>query len=176
MKVQGMGLGLLFLLAASTCVAQSSQDTSNSPANGAKPATSAPDSSNSTGEKKKPKKVWTNDDVPSAKPGATDKRGATSRATPSQTVDSATVQRIRKSLEKLEGQLDDVKKKLKSYREFQEGEPVSTADREINKGVNRVPVDQQIVQLQEKKKQLEAQISDLYDEARKKGLDPGMLR
>ena len=53
---------------------------------------------------------------------------------------------------------------------------MSTANREINKGVNRVPVDQQIVQLQEKKKQLEEQISDLYDEARKKGIDPGMLR
>ena len=124
------------------------------------------------------RKVWTNDDVPSAKTGnsVVDKRGAAPRATPSQTVDMATVQRIRKSLEKLEGQLEDVNKKLKTYKEFQEGEPVSTAEREINKGVNRVPVDQQIMQLQEKKKQLEGQISDLYDEARKKGLDPGMLR
>lgn len=125
-----------------------------------------------------PKKVWTNDDVPSAKPGASaaDKRGSTSRAAASETVDTATVQRIRKSLEKLEGQLDDVNKKLKAYKDFQEGEPVSTAEREIHKGVNRVPVDQQIVQLREKKKQLEGQISDLYDEARKKGIDPGMLR
>jgi hypothetical protein len=124
-----------------------------------------------------PKKVWTNDDVPSAKPGpSAAERGVTSRAMASQTVDMATVQRIRKSLEKLQGQLDDVNKKLKAYKDFQEGEPVSTAEREINKGVNRVPVDQQIVQLREKKKQLAGQISDLYDEARKKGIDPGMLR
>lgn len=125
-----------------------------------------------------PKKIWTNDDVPPARAAAlvAGKGGTTSRATPAQKVDAGTVQRIRKTLEKLQGQLDEVNKKLKIYKEFQAGEPVSTADREINKGVNRMPVDQQIVQLQDKKKQLEGQISDLYDEARQKGIDPGLLR
>jgi hypothetical protein len=125
-----------------------------------------------------PKKIWTNDDVPSAKTGvsASEKRNTNARAMPSQTVDTASVQRIRNRLEKLQAQLDDVNKKLTIYKEFQAGEPVSTADREINKGINRVPVDQQIVQLQQKKKQIEGQISDLYDEARKKGIDPGLLR
>lgn len=143
-------------------------------ANSASPTTpSAPNAATSTA-----KKIWTNDDVPSAKTSTPvpDKHGATSRAMPSRTVDMATVERIRKSLEKLQGQLDDINKKLKIYKEFQEGEPVSTADREINKGVNRVPVEQQIMQLQQKKKQLAGQMSDLYDEARKKGIDPGLLR
>ena len=151
------------------------QTESTAGGNSAPAASSAAPASSSTPT---PKKVWTNDDVPSAKAGRSvaDKRAASLRATPSQTVDVATVERIRKSLEKLQSQLDDVNKKLKIYKQFQDGEPVSTAEREINKGVNRVPVDQQIVQLQEKKKQLEGQISDLYDEARKKGIDPGMLR
>ncbi|MGB9516145.1 MAG: hypothetical protein WBQ61_02925 [Candidatus Acidiferrum sp.] len=46
----------------------------------------------------------------------------------------------------------------------------------MSKGYSRTPVDQQISQLQEKKKQLEAQIGDLLDEARKKHIDPGQLR
>ena len=63
-----------------------------------------------------------------------------------------------------------------SAQEFQSGEPVSTDARELDKGINRTPVDQQLAQLEDKKKQLETQISDLNDEARKKGIDPGQLR
>jgi hypothetical protein len=136
--------------------------------------TAAPASANASTPA--PKKVWTNDDLPSVKGGAADKRNVNFPTTPTQNVDRATIDRIRKSLEKLQTQLDDVNKKLKSYKEFQSGEPVSTDAREWNKGVSRTPVDQQLAQLEDKKKQLEAQISDLNDEARKKGIDPGQLR
>ena len=124
-----------------------------------------------------PKKVWTNDELPPVKPTlSSNKRNTSQRVTPAEAADPATVQRIRKSLQKLQGQIEDIDKKLKTYKEFLEGEPVSSGGREINKGVNRVPVNQQMAQLQDKKKQLEAQMSDLYDEARKKGIDPGELR
>jgi len=91
-------------------------------------------------------------------------------------VDGATVDRIRKGLEKLQSQIDDIDKKLKTYKDFQEGEPVSTGARDLTKGINRTPVEQQVGQLQEKKKELQAQMNDLLDEARKKGIDPGLLR
>jgi hypothetical protein len=139
------------------------------------PPAAAPASA-STSNPPPPKKVWTNDDIPSAKGGAANKRNANFPTTPAQNVDPATVDRIRKGLEKLQTQLDEVNKKLKSYKEFQSGEPVSTDAREWNKGVSRTPVDQQLAQLEDKKKQLETQISDLNDEARKKGIDPGQLR
>jgi hypothetical protein len=155
-------------LLAIPCVAQSQ----NQPAPDSNSA--APATTNSGSTSSSPKKVWTNEDIPSAKLPA-DKRNQNSTA-PKQTADAATVDRIRKSLQKLQGQLDDVNKKLKSYNDFTKGEAVSSASREMDKGVSRVPVDQQIVQLQEKKKQLEGQIGDLYDEARKKGIDPGQLR
>jgi hypothetical protein len=160
----------LFLagLLAVPCVAQS-QNQSAPDSN-----TSAPATTNSGSTSSSPKKVWTNEDIPSVKASA-DKRNQNSTA-PKQTADPATVDRIRKSLQKLQSQLDDVNKKLKGYNDFMKGEAVSTGSREIDKGVNRVPVDQQIAQLQEKKKQLEEQIGDLYDEARKKGIDPGQLR
>ena len=153
------------------CVAQSQNDAaapSSSPA-----ATPASPSSSTPAP---PKKVWTNDDIPSTKGNAADKKNANFRIIPAQNVDPATVDRIRKSLEKLQAQLDDVNKKLKSYKEFQSGEPVSTDARELNKGISRTPVDQQLAQLEDKKKQLETQIGDLNDEARKKGIDPGQLR
>lgn len=124
------------------------------------------------------KKVWTNEELPAGKGGVSvvgDKKKQNSPA-PGQTADAATVDRIRKNLEKLQDQLEDINKKLKSYKEFLAGEPVSTGSVDFDKGITRVPVDQQVLQLQDKKKKLEAQISDLYDEARKKGIDPGQLR
>jgi hypothetical protein len=46
----------------------------------------------------------------------------------------------------------------------------------LNKSYNQTPVDQQITALQEKKKQTQAKIDALLDEARKKGVEPGQLR
>jgi hypothetical protein len=125
------------------------------------------------------KKVWTNDDVAGAKGGVSvvgDKRNLSYHATPAHPADPATVDRIKKSLQKLQTQLDDVNNKLKSYKQFQDGDAVSKGERDMSKPYSRTPVDQQMAQLLEKKKQLEDQIGDLLDEARKKGVDPGQLR
>ena len=150
------------------------QDTT--PAQASNPAATSSSSNPATTPSKK---VWTNDDLPEAKSGspvAADKRNQIYRITSNQPADAATVLRIKKNLEKLQAQLDDVNKKLKIYKAFQDGEAVSSSGREINRGYNRVPVDQQVAQLLDKKKQLEGQIGDLNDEARKKGIDPGQLR
>jgi hypothetical protein len=133
-------------------------------------ATSAPNAA---------KKVWTNEDLPKDKGGVSvvgDKRNQNYHMGSGQPADPATVARIKKDLAKLQDQLDDVNGKLKSYKEFQEGEPVSKGERDTSKGYSRTPVDQQMGHLLEKKKQLEGQIGDLVDEARKKGIDPGQLR
>lgn len=126
----------------------------------------------------KPKKIWTNDDLRGA--GAVsvvgDKRNQNYHMSPAQRADPATVSRIRKSLETLNSQLQDTNQKLVQLKSFQAGETVNDGGRQINKGINRVPVDQQIVQLQDSKKKLQAQIGDLWDQARKEGIDPGQLR
>ena len=152
------------------CFGQSNSET---PASNPPSTSSMPADSSSTATKK----VWTNEDFPGAKGGVSTKakRKQNDPATPRQVVDEAAIEHYRKSIAQLQGQLEDVNKKLKSYKEFLEGEPVSTGSRDLNKGLNRVPVDQQILQLQEKKKKLEAQIGDLYDEARKKGIESGQL-
>ena len=126
-----------------------------------------------------PKKVWTNEDLAGTKGGISvvgDKSNKNYHMGSNAPADPATVARIKKSLDKLQTQLDDVNNKLKSYKQFQDGEAVSTGERDTSKGYSRTPVDQQMNQLLNKKKELESQIGDLLDEARKKGIDPGQLR
>jgi uncharacterized coiled-coil protein SlyX len=125
------------------------------------------------------KKVWTNEDLAGTKGGISvvgDKRNQNYHMGSNAPADPATVARIKKNLDKLQTQLEDVNNKLKSYKQFQDGEPVSTGERDTSKGYNRTPVDQQMNQLVNKTKELESQIGDLLDEARKKGIDPGQLR
>jgi predicted nucleic acid-binding Zn-ribbon protein len=83
----------------------------------------------------------------------------------------------KKELARLRSQLDDADKQLTDLKAFSEGKASATSGSyQINKGYNREPVDQQIVGLQEKKKQLQDKIDALLDEARKKGVQPGDLR
>jgi hypothetical protein len=160
----------LFLILPISTLAQS-QDTTPAQ-NGGAPATqgSSPASS--------PKKVWTNEDMPSGQNGVSvvgDKRNKPYHSG-SHPADPVTAARIKNDLAKLQKQLDDVNSKLKTYKEFQEGEPVSKGERDMSQAYSRTPVDQQMQHLLDKKKQLETQIGDLMDEARKKGIDPGDLR
>jgi len=46
----------------------------------------------------------------------------------------------------------------------------------LNQGYNMVPVEEQVKQLEEKKKKLEAKIEDVEVQAGKNGVDPGELR
>jgi predicted lipoprotein len=163
----------LFTILAISAFAQS-QD--NPPAqNAPAPASQSAQPANSSSP---PKKVWTNEDMPTGKNGVSvvgDKRNKAYHAG-SQIGDPVTAARIKNDLARLQKQLDDVNSKLKTYKEFQEGEPVSKGERDMSQAYSRTPVDQQMQRLLDKKKQLETQISDLLDEARKKGIDPGDLR
>ncbi len=68
-------------------------------------------------------------------------------------------------------------RQLADLRDFSEGKaPATSGSYQIDKGYNRVPVNQQISSLEKKKKQLQDKIDALFDEARKKGAQPGDLR
>ncbi|MGC1617271.1 MAG: hypothetical protein WA765_02160 [Candidatus Acidiferrum sp.] len=139
--------------------------------NGAAPATPS--------DVKKPKKVWTNDDVnnlngPVSVVGSAKKSG---KASSESTADPQYIASVKKQLEKLRSQLDDTDKQLSDLKDFSDGKGATTSGGyEFTKGYNRVPVDQQISNLQAKKSQLEGKIDALLDEARKKGVEPGELR
>lgn len=164
----------LFCILAISAFAQS-QDTA--PAQKAD-ATQTPGSGASSDSTSSPKKVWTNEDLPTGKNGVSvvgDKRNKAYHSGSTQNP-NPTAAYFKKELDRLQGQLADVNSKLKTYKEFQEGEAVSKGERDMSKAYSRTPVDQQMQKLTTKKKELETQIGDLLDDARKRGIDPGDLR
>jgi len=166
----------LFLLLVSLVLPTGAQTNgANTP--GQSPSTAAPPQSANNPAPIPPKKAWTNDDLAGASGKATAASDKSNQKYPlSKAPDPATVDRIRKSLEKLEGQVEDVDKQMAIYKDFLKGEPVSTDNYDVNKGFSRIPVEQQMLALEKKKKDLESQIDALDEEARKKGIDPGLLR
>lgn len=129
------------------------------------------------------KKVWTNETLDgsaaTSAPAPANKQSQKNTATPNSQNkggDPATAARIKQSLQKLQSQLAAVNLKLETYKKFLEGENVSDPGRDVSKGYSRIPIDQQMAVLQQKKKQLELQMDALYEEARKKEIEPGQLR
>lgn len=174
----GGSIGLFWVLTAPAGFAQSSTAAPATPDT----ATAAPHAttpSTTPSDPKKPKKVWTNDNVGSVNGtisvvGDSKSQGKTAADSKA---DSQYIATTRKQLEKLQSQLDDTNKQLVDLTDFSSGKTgVTSGGYEINKGYNRVPVDQQISNLQAKKTQLEGKIDALLDEARKKGVEPGDLR
>jgi hypothetical protein len=174
-------LALCGALICSVCFAQSPAPSApQSPAPASATAPTQPQGANTTAaDAKKPKKVWTNEDVngltgPVSVVGSSKTSG---KASASAKADGQYILSTRKELAKLQSQLDDTDKQLSDLKDFSEGKaPTTSSGYEINKGYNRVPVDQQITSLQDKKKQLQDKIGALFDEARKKGVEPGDLR
>jgi hypothetical protein len=145
---------------------------------GAQPASSAasqgtqsPASSN-----EKPKKVWTNDDLKAAGKVSVVGDPRNQKYTMTKPPDPATVAKYKANLQKLQEQLNDVNKKLQGFQEFESGKVSSENGQDVSHGYSRTPVNQQIVKLQDKKKQLETQIDDLYESARKIGIESGDLK
>jgi len=169
-------------LISSTTLAQSSGSSSSqsaSPTPAASPAPPQDGTSAASPDAKKAKKVWTNEDVsglngPVSVVGNSKNLG---KGGPESKADGQYIANARKELAKLQSQLEDTNKQLADLKDFSAGKaPATSSGYEINKGYNRVPVDQQITNLEAKQKQLQGKIDALLDEARKKGVQPGDLR
>lgn len=162
-----------------------SQGTPPSKANGAANANAqarvssqVPDLTPST-TTKKPKKVWTNDDVgglsgPISVVGSSKKQNS---VIGEGKADPQYIANTRKQLQKLQSQLNATEEQLTDLKNFASGKtPSISGGYNLNKGYNRVPVDQQISNLEAKKAELQGEMDSLMDEARKKGVEPGQLR
>ena len=128
---------------------------------------------------KKSKKVWTNENMADANGPISvvgDGRANKGKSSPPTPADPAYVAKTKKDLQKLQQQIDDANKQLATLKSFSEGEPVGSGAQEFHKGYNNQPIEQQRVNLEAKKKDLQAKIDALLDEARKKGVEPGQLR
>jgi hypothetical protein len=135
--------------------------------------------SSSESSAKKEKKVWTNENLSDAKGSVSVVGGRSAgkaKGPAGKTPDGAYIAKVRKDLEKLRADIAAADVQIAKLRDFNAGEPVGTSEREFHKGYNMQPVDQQIRGLEAKKKQLQAKIDALLDEAREKGVEPGQLR
>ncbi len=162
---------LIFFAAVST--AAQSQDASAPP-----PAASAQDSA-PPAETKKPKRVWTNEDIPRSTGAVSVVGDAKSKPQPpsSKPANAQYVASVRKQLDKLQGQIADIDKQLVDLKNFSEGEPSTSASGiKLNKSYQLEPIEVQMRALQDKKKDLESKVDALLDEARKKGVDSSQLR
>lgn len=146
-----------------------------------------PASKDSAKDKKKPKKVWTEDDI--AKVGGSisvvgDSSSSGSAKGSSQpngtSSDNAAqaneVENYRNQIRQLQAQLDATDKKIDDLRNFKADNTSSSGGINPNHGYSMTPIPDQIKQLEEQKKQIQDKIDAVTDEARKKGIEPGQLR
>jgi len=156
-----------------------SPSSSQAPAN-AKTASAA-------GEKKpadatKPKKVWTNEEVGSLQ-GTVSVVGS-NRPMERQTGSSESaddprrgkILRYRAAITELRGKIEAADQRIAQYKNFKAEDSSPNGGINPHKGYSMVPLDEQVKQLEEKKKQMLASIEELENQAKKEGIEPGELR
>jgi len=161
------------------------QEGSNTPSTSATPSTPRTASTdNTTTTKKKPKKVWTNDEIGSAKGGISvvgDGKSANSRRPAKESNDSydahaELVRNYRDQVQQLREQIDAADSRIGQLKNFKGENTSAAAGINMNRRYNMVPVEEQVKQLEERKKKLRAKIDDLEVQAKKNGIDPGEVR
>lgn len=165
----------LFVFAAIPVAAQSTDPSSPPPA-------SQPQSPPASADAKKPKKVLTNEDLSnstgkiSVVGNGQNNPGSKPKAAVPKTANPQYVASVRNQIEKLLKQIVDVDKQITDLKNFKSGEPsTNSSGVELDRRYEREPIEVQIRALQDKKKDLQAKIDALYDEARKKGVESGEL-
>jgi chromosome segregation ATPase len=152
----------------------------------AKPTAANPQEKKSS-DSNKTKKVWTNDNVGSLKGGVSvigDKNQSSENAkdyeneADSDEADQkqARVNQYRDALEQLRAQIDDADRRIDKLRNFKGENTRPDGGINPNQKYNMVPPEEQVKQLEARKKQLQAKIEDLENQARKEGIDAGDLR
>jgi hypothetical protein len=190
-------LGSLLLLAAVSCFGQATQSatpqsSTSQSTNGSAASDSAAKPTKPADEKKRPKKVWTNDDLSSVKGSVNvvgDGKSAEGEGVAKKTDYAAgenapaamdarkqQVESYRSQIKELQSQIDAADQKISELRNFKAENAAPSGGINPNKGYNMVPLEDQIKQLEDKKKQCLAKIDDVEVEAGKNGIEPGELR
>jgi hypothetical protein len=205
---------VLVLFSAFTCTAQSTGSGAPSQSDPAKPAAQsqspAPTASqaeppappaNAAAQKdqtsdkdqtkKKPKKVWTNEEM-STLHGVISVVGDPSQSgsyldsrqwnTDSDSRNGGNTQRqnvianYREQLRQLREQQDAIDKKISEFRSFKADNSSPSGGINTRTRYSMTTAEDEIKQLEDKKKQLQAKIDTIEEEARKNGIEPGELR
>jgi hypothetical protein len=168
------------------CRAQNDQATTPSAANQQSSQSASGQNSPATGKAEKTKKVWTNEEL-SALPGTVSVVG-TNRPAERQTPISQSgaggadathrgkVQRYRAAVVELRKKIDATDQKISQLRNFKGNDSSPNGGINPNRWYGMTPVEDQVKQLEAKKKQLLASIEDLEVQASKEGIEPGEIR
>lgn len=177
--------------AALACNAQSSssgsspsQGSSSNPASSqtASPTPSPTQTPAKDGDTKKPKKVWTNEDVSGLNGPVSTVGDESSAKKPEKgrgadaSANASAIARLRSDLQKLRGALEQIDKQISDLQNFSSGAGTGTAALQMHRGYTTAAIPDQIKQLEAKKRQIQGRIDTLEEEARKKGIEPGQLR
>lgn len=184
-------LSILLMIAVAPFVIQA-QDTSNGAATSATPATAparpaAPAQTPAATDKKKPKKVWTNEDVRSVKGGISvvgdaDKSSIdldtkkSSQTTGGKDLRQQRIEYYRNQIQQLQAQIETADKRISQLKNFKGENTAPSGGINPSQGYNMVPLEDQLKQLEEKKKKLQAKIEDVESDARTNGIESGELR
>jgi chromosome segregation ATPase len=93
-----------------------------------------------------------------------------------QDVHKQQVAECRNQIRELRDRIDAVDRRLSQLKDFKADNTSASGGIKMHQGYNMVPLNDQVKQLEDAKKQLQAQIEDIENEARKNGIEPGELR
>src|SRR6202051_2218451 len=137
----------------------------------------------------KPKKVWTNDEVSNVggdgaisvvgKAGGGDSNPSSSnfqKTAPGSSTRDKQAAAYRDRLHQLNNQLETINKKILELRNFKADNTSPSGGINMHHRYDMTPIEDQVKELEEKKKQIQAQIDAVEDLARKNGFQPGQLR
>jgi hypothetical protein len=156
---------------------------------GAKPAAqSSTAPANPAPEKKKTKKVWTNDEIAKVSGGVSvvgdgdvstadsKKKSDSNNADPKDQARQRQIADYRKQLSHLQAQIDAIDKRIGQLKNFKGDNTSPSGGISINQGYNMVPFEDQVKQLEDKKKQFRAKMEDVESDAHKNGITSDDLR
>jgi hypothetical protein len=188
MKIAGSLLILSIAMFGAPVMAQTQESgtTDNSkPVSAEKAAATSPPDKKSDAPPR-PKKVWTNDDVGKLKSSVSvvgDKNQTRSQASNQDEANDedsdphgAKVRQYRDAIEQLRTQIGEAETHIAQLKDFKADNGSPSGGVNPNRQYNMVPPEEQVKQLEARKKELEAKIEDLENQARKEGIDTGELR
>jgi hypothetical protein len=171
---------------------QSSNSGSQATSDTTKPTVQVSETSAQTTTEKaktKPKKVWTNDEISNVggngaisvvgKTGGGDSNPPSDnfqKTAPGSVARDKQAATYRDRLHQLNNELEATDKKISQLRNFKADNTSASGGINMNHGYSMTPVEDQVKQLEEKRKQIQAQIDAVEDQARKNGFEPGQLR
>jgi hypothetical protein len=135
----------------------------------------------STAERKKTKKVWTNDNLGEVSASTISQVGDAKNSSPANSsaakpASPQVVAAFRKQLAALQAQLSNLDKLIADLKSFSKGEASGANGLEMHKRYSTEPVGDQMRKLEEKRKALAAKMDATFDAASKQGIEPGQLR